>query len=737
MCLVRSPLGGRNHETYGEDPHVLGTLGAAYVNGCQSVGVAATPKHYVANEVETRRRFLSAEVEERALREIYLKPFQLIMKGSDPWCWMTSYNRVNGTYASDDHRLIQSILRDEWSFKGLVMSDWVGTYSTAQAMNAGLDLEIPAPLFFRGEKLLKAIKDGDVTEDVLNQRVRKLLELIYKTRRIEDPEDIVEFYDDNKERDAFIAEAASEGIVLLKNEKNILPLKKGVKIAVIGQHAQLPPIMGGGSAVVSTDHVVTPVQGLQQAGVDMAFDPGVPVYGAVPLPDSSLISKTKDPASRDADEARPVRVQWFNGSKIGENRVKDEQVVEPTCMIKEKWPTWMDTDYCMRMTFDITPTTTGPHNFSVITTGTADLYIDGEKIYHREQEQVLQREAFYFFRTKLERHVKFDMQAGKTYSVVLDAWATPQHLMKHCVGGEVVQGHAIGFMEHIDINKRISDAAAAAKSSDVAVVFTGTTLEFESEGYDRQTMDLQPKEYELVDAVLAANPNTIVVNTSGSAVTLTQFADKVAGLVQMFYPGQESGTALARVLTGEVNPSGCLPVTWPRKVEDNPSHGNWPGENDVVHYKEGIYVGYRHYEKKEIKPHFAFGFGLSYSSFDLSSLSIKGSITKDTALEASVEVKNTGTSAGKVVVQFYVRRVDESKHDRPVKELKAFEKPMLEAGASTTVNVALDKYAVSIYNTDSWQAEEGKYEVLVGLSSDNILQRAEFQVADGFTWTGL
>lgn len=732
VCPVRSPLGGRNHETYGEDPLVLGMMGAAYVNGCQSVGIAATPKHYVANEVETRRRFVSAEVEERALREIYLKPFQLILKHSKPWAWMTSYNRVNGTYVSESPRLIQNILRDEWGFQGLVMSDWVGTYSTAEAMNAGLDLEIPAPIYFRGPKLLKAIQEGEVTEETLDKRVYKIIELVLKTRRMSDPDDKIEYYEENKERDEFIAQAAAEGIVLLKNENNVLPLKKNAKVAIIGQHADIPPIMGGGSAVVPVDHVVTPIEGLESAGVDFKFEPGVPVYGAVPLPPSKLLSKTgatKDPL--------PVRIEWFNGSKVGGGLAKDEQVASSTYMIKEKWPTWLEQDYCTRMTFDITPETSGPHIFSVVTTGTSTLYIDGEKIYHRAQEPILQREAFYFFRTKLEKLISHEMKAGQTYTVMMESWATPQHIIKGSIGGEVVQGHAVGFMEYVDIPKRISDAAATAKASDVAIVFTGTTLEFESEGYDRTTMDLQPKEYELVEAVLAANPNTVVVNTSGSPVTLTQFADKVAGLVQVFYPGQESGTSIARILTGVANPSGCLPISWPRKVEDNPAHGNWPGENDVVHYKEGIYVGYRHYEKKRIKPLYPFGYGLSYSTFEVSNIGVSGSVAKNSSLSVVVDVRNAGAVKGKVVLQFYVRRVDGSKYDRPVKELKAFEKPEIEAGASKQVTVSLDKYSVSVYGTDSWYAEQGRYEVLVGLSSVNIVASAEFIVSESFTWTGV
>jgi beta-glucosidase len=648
---------------------------------------------------------------------------------------------VNGTYSSDNHHLLQDILRKEWGFEGLIMSDWVGTYSTVEAMNAGLDLEMPAPSQYRGKLLVKAVNEGKVSERVLDARAKKVIELVLKTRRMDDPEDKPELYHDNKERDEFIASAAAEGIILLKNENNVLPLKKGAKIAVIGQFAADPPIMGGGSARVPVDHLVSPIEGLKAAGVDITYEPGVPVYGAVPLPLPSILSRTNS-TEAPGKITKPVRIEWFNGSSIGTNPVKDEFIANPEYQIKEKWPTFLDRDFCTRMTFDMTPETSGPHIFSVVTTGTADLYVNGEKVFHRKQEPVLQREAFYFFRPKLERLVTFDMVANQRYSIVLDSWATPQDIAKGSIGGEVVQGSAVAFVEHVDVPGRISDAAKAAASHDVAIVFTGLTPEFESEGFDRESMDLRPQEYDMVQAVAAANPNTILVNASGSAVTLTQVYERVAGLVQVFYPGQESGTSIARILTGAVNPSGRLPVTWPRKLEDNPSHGNWPGENDVIHYREGIFVGYRHYEKNKIVPLFPFGFGLSYTTFSISELDIKkpGIVSKESGVDLSCTITNTGAVAGKVVVQFYVRRLtSDSKFTRAVKELKAFQKPYLKPGASVQLQVSLDKYAVSCYDVDSscWFAEEGEYEVQAGFSSADIVASAAFEVSQGFTWTGL
>ncbi|KAH8891708.1 hypothetical protein GQ53DRAFT_865657 [Thozetella sp. PMI_491] len=751
VCPVRSPLGGRNHETFGEDPYVLGTIGAAYHTdvgaSCQSVGVAATPKHFVANEVEHRRRFVSAEIEERALREIYLYPFQIILKLSDPWCWMTSYNRLNGTYTSEHPHILQDVLRNEWGFQGLVMSDWVGTYSTVEAMNAGLDLEMPAPIYFRGEKLLDAIKEGKVSEKILNDRARKVIELVLRSGRMQCPEDQKEIYSENPDRDELIARASTEGIVPLKNQDNVLPLKKGARVAVIGQPAADMPIFGGGSAKVAVGHILTPIEGLAAAGVDFPYEPGVPVYGAVPVPPLKLLSQTGNQAAP-GDVENPVRIEWYNGSVPGTNLVHDEMVDSTEYLIKERWPTYLDEDYCSRMSFDITPETSGPHIFSVITTGAAKLYVDGKLVYNHKQAPVLQRETMYFFRAKVEKKVSYNMEAKKRYTITYETWATPPHIVKASVGGDVVQGSAVGFIEHVDIPTRIRDAAKSAASHDVAIVFTGTTAKFESEGYDRATMDLTPDEYELVLAVAAANPNTVMVNFSGSPVTLTQVYDEVAGLVQAWFPGQ-GGTSITRILTGEVNPSGCLPVTWPCRVEDNPAHGNWPGDDkDVIHYKEGIFVGYRHYEKHEVKPLFPFGFGLSYTSFEISKLEIttRAVIGKDSSLGVSCDVSNTGAVAGKIVVQFYTRRLalenggtSDSKFDRPVKELKAYQKPHLEPGASARIEVKLDKYAVSLYDaaSASWRAEEGKYEVLAGFSSENIVMGAVFEVTTDFTWTGL
>lgn len=660
-----------------------------------------------------------------------------------------SYNKVNGTYASEHPRLLTDILRKEWGFEGLVVSDWVGTYSTAEAINAGLDLEMPAPRFFRGQKLLRAVEDGEVSLDTLNERARRVIELVQKTGRLQNPEDKPEVYRHNLKRDEFIARASTEGIVLLKNKNNVLPLAKDAKVAIIGQHAAIPPIGGGGSARVPVDHLVTPLQGLEARGINFEYHPGVPVYGAVPVPFLKVLSSTSS-LQESGKEPKPVRIEWFNGSEFGKNWVRDDMVEKTEYMIKEKWPKELTKDHCTRMTFDITPETSGNHIFSVVTTGTATLYVNGEKIYYREQEPVLQRESFYFFRPKIERLVTHQMEAHRRYTVTLESQSAPWEMAKGSVGGEVTQGSAVGFVEFVNVPQRIRTAAEAAKKADIAILFTGNTLDLESEGFDRTTMDLKPQEYDLVRAVAAANPNTVIVNTSGSPVSLHQIYDNVAGILQAWFPGQESGTSITRILTGEVNPSGRLPVTWPRKIEDTPAYNNWPGtDGDIIRYDEGNFIGYRHYDLPgKPGPLFPFGFGLSYTSFDIETLDLGTSRTlgEDSKLEVSCTVFNTGAVGGKTVVHLYVRRLQPeesenavSKFIRPVKELKGFRKSYVGPGSSAKLEISFDKYAVSCYDAEDncWCAEEGVYEILAGFSSREILTTTTFEVEKTFRWTGL
>jgi len=334
------------------------------------------------------------------------------------------------------------------------------------------------------------------------------------------------------------------------------------------------------------------------------------------------------------------------------------------------------------------------------------------------------------------------MEANKTYFIRLESWATEPDALARCIGGAVIQGSGVRFFEAVDVPTQIQRAATAAAAADIALVFTGTTAEFESEGYDRETMDLTSDQYTLVSAVNKQNPNTIIVNYSGSPVNIAPFADSVAAIVQCWFPGQEAGHSIARVLTGRTNPCGRLPMSWPRDIKDNASFGNWPtNDNDVIRYEEGIFGGYKHYDlpgKK--KPLFPFGFGLSYSKFAINDVTVEGVIDGvERSVEVSCLVENTGDTDGKTVVQFYVQAPSDGIGKRAVKELKAFKKPYVVAKGKEKITVTLDKYAVSFYDVgrDCWCALKGEYRVLVGFSAMEIVASADFEVKEEFTWKWL
>lgn len=729
MNIIRSPLGGRNYETYSEDPYLIGTLASAFVRGCQSQGIAATPKHFVANDSEKSRTKMTSNIDMQTLREIYLLPFQLVLRDSDPWCFMTSYNRLNEEYCADSHWLLEEILRKEWGFPGLVISDWMGTYSTAKSLNAGMDLEMPGPTRWRGKKLIAEIESGNVSMEVLDKSVGRVIDLAKKTGRFDDPVEKPERSVEDPARIEYITAVAADGMVLLKNDNNVLPLSEHDSVAVIGHFASQPSIGGGGSAKVLAQHIVSPLQGLKSRGVTCRFASGVPVFGALPhaVPDS--ISE--------------VQLRWFNGSVVGENLAHEQTVALPEYMIKEAWPDYLSKDYCSSMSFTLIPKTSGDHIFSVITTGKADVIVNGENVFHRPQEPVLLPESFYFYKAKIERRFAFNMTAGQEYNVELRSWATDEDVLSR-IGGTMFQGASLRFMEHIDIPRAISDAADAAGSSDTAVVFVGTTNEMESEGYDRDTMDLTSDQYDLIAAVVARNPQTVVVNLSGSPVTVSPFIDRVPTFLQAWFAGQECGHAIARVLLGDVNPSGRLPMSWPRRNEDNPAYPNFPCNDDLVlNYEERLKIGYRFYDDKSApKPQFHFGQGLSYTTFALKgqpSFTSCFSSAEETAVSVSTQVENTGNRDGKQVIQVYVTFPSCNGNHRPVKELKAYHKVLVPAGQAKSIMFKLDKYAFSYFDAEEgkWRIPEGEFLVHLAFSSAEVLQTFSVTNAAPQFWAGL
>ncbi|CAG8212822.1 unnamed protein product [Penicillium olsonii] len=722
--LNRTRTGGRNYETYSEDPYVIGTLAAAFVNGCQSQGIAATPKHFVANDSEKSHTKMTSEVDEQTLREIYMLPFQLVCRDSDPWCLMTS---------------------KEWGFSGVVVSDWLGVYSTAKAVNSGLDLEMPGPTRWRGSKLLAEVERSAVDIKAVDRSVERILALAEKTGRFDNPEEQPERSVLDNERMDFIANLAAEGAVLLKNEGALLPLSPGTRLAVIGHHATSPSIGGGGSAKVLAQHIISPLEALEKSGFDCRHSPGVPVHATVPHFNPDVISAKDNSLHQSELDAHPILLEWFNGSAVGHSKAHEQRIAVAEYMIKEAWPEFLDREYCTRMSFTLRPRSDGSHTFSVITTGVAKVFINGKEVFHRAQEPTLKPESFYFYKAKIERKFSLYLKKESAVDVEIHSWAADPAVLGQ-VEGTVFQGSSLRFMEYINISKAIDDASLCASEADVAVVFVGNTNEIESEGYDRDTMDLTKDQYSLISAVAAHNPKTIVVNFSGSPVTVSPFIDDVPVFLQSWFAGQECGTSVAKVLTGAVNPCGKLPMSWPRRNEDNPAFNNFPcDDNDVLLYAEGLKIGYRYYDAEDAPtPQFHFGYGLSYTTFELFSLKLASAEFGEpdqTKVTLACEVGDTGPRSGKTVVQIYVSydgNPTRALHPRPPKELKSFQKIHLESGERQKIDFVLDKYAFSFFDSHEgkWKLQDGPYTVHASISSAEKSLSLPLDVLSSHYWSG-
>lgn len=736
--IVRSPLGGRDFESYSEDPVLSGHAASYIIQGIQSEKVLACIKHFVCNDLEDYRKGIDVLVTDRAVREIYLKPFQIALRNADPKALMTSYNKINGVHVAQSKKYLQDILRQEWGYKGMTMSDWFGTYSIKESLDAGLNLEMPGPTRFRQEvQTTHKVNCSEIHEDVITENARRLLEAIKIAQEIGIVKGAEEKENDSKAASQLLRKAGAESLVLLKND-GILPLPSKAnsstkKIAVIGPNAKTAQDSGGGSASMRTRYKVTPYEGLttklKAAGdsIEVKYALGATLDKTLPdvAPITSHAGKPgllasfykKAPGTGDREKFHELELETskvfladFNHELLDKNNLL----------------------YYVDIEGEFTPENSGVYEFGCSCLGTAQVFVNNKLVVDNKTKQEY-GDAFFLGMGTREEIAEIELTGGETYAIRVEFGTSPTYTLP-CVHKEA-GGVFFGFREKVDPQSLIDRAVEIAKDSDVAVLFLGLSKEWESEGFDRPHMDIPGYTSQLVEQVCEVNKNVVVVNQSGSPVTMP-WIDKIQGLVQAWYGGNELGNSIADVLFGDGNPSGKLSMTFPKAIEDNPSFVNFASAHGRVLYGEDVYVGYRWYEKTKREVLFPFGYGLSYSTFELSGLKVH---VKKGTISVEVSVKNTGTLPGAETVQVYVQQ-EQSSVQRPVKELKDFCKVMLKKGETKKMTMSFSvREATSYWNEykDKWCSEKGTYNVLVGNSSANTPLKSSFTTESTEYWLGL
>lgn len=708
--IVRHPLAGRNFESYSEDPYLNGKMGVAWVKGLQSKKVGASLKHFAANNQEFERHRGSSELDERTLREIYLPHFEMVVKEAKPFTVMCAYNRINGVYASQNRHLLREILKEEWGFDGVVVSDWGANHTIFESVENGLDLEMPGPARYYGKLLEDAVHNWQIDEKVIDDAVRRILRILFRAGKFDDPATLPPGSVNTPEHQALALEVAEEAITLLKNEADLLPLdiEKIRTLAVIGPNAAEDRIGGGGSSYVDPPYRVSPLEALRarfgdkiqieyEKGCDNYHQP--PVLGADWLGGNGLKVDFFDNPALQGQPAGTISIpkaeMWMWANSLPASKITSPR-------------------FSLRASGSFTPLESGNFTFFLVNTSTCRVFINGNKVFENTSKPKEHRaESEVQFQTTLEE--------GKSYDLVIEYLKDND---EEFAFWKLACMRVFGPGE----DNRIQKAAELAAKSDVALVFIGMPEGFESEGYDRPDMRLPGPQDELVRAVLKANPRTVVILNAGSPVEMP-WAEDVPAILEAYYPGQEGGNAVAKILFGEINPSGKLTVTFPRRLEDTPAYINYPGDRKV-YYGEGIFVGYRYYEKKKVSPLFPFGHGLSYTTFEYENLTVPSEVNIGESVKVQVTVKNTGKRAGKEVVQLYVGD-PESSLVRPPKELKGFAKVELQPGESKTVSFELDERAFAFYDPyqSRWVVEPGEFQILVGSSSQDIRASAVLRMA--------
>ncbi|MFE5594324.1 beta-glucosidase [Streptomyces sp. NPDC056549] len=700
--LHRTPLGGRHFEAYSEDPYLTGAIGTGYVQGVQDGGVGTTVKHFVANDAETDRFTVDNRIAPRPLRELYLAPFEAIVENARPWGVMTAYNEVNGVTMTEHHELVNEVLRGEWGFDGCNVSDWMAARSTTGDIRGGLDVAMPGPGTVYGPALAAAVRAGEVEESLVDTAVRNVLRLAARVGALEGAPPVVTEHPAALDGDALAREIARRGFVLVRNENGALPLAAGTTVALSGAAARDARVLGGGSAQVFPDHVVSPLDGLTAA-----------------LPEGALtFTVGADPSEElaPADQGFTLRARCRDaeGRLLGEGSLPNGQVQ------------WIGDDLPEGVTHrdlasievvgTFTPRESGEHAFGTRGLGAFTLAVAGTTVFDGVQAMGPETDPFEaFFGSPVER-AKVTLTAGETVEVSLlhtldKEFAAPL---------PAVMFSFVHLGPRRDPDELIAEAVEAARAADTAVVVVATTERVESEGFDRKDLALPGRQDDLVRAVAAANPNTVVVVNAGSPVELP-WREDVAAILLSWFPGQEGGAALADVLTGAEEPGGRLPTTWPVALADVPVTEVTPTGGEL-HYTEGVFIGYRAWDRAGAVPAYPFGHGLGYTTWSYDSLAAApGTVT--------ARITNTGDRPGRETVQIYLAPVDDTV-ERPARWLAAFAHVEAAPGETVETEIALPRRAFEIWDDEKndWTLVTGAYEVVAAHSLTDARLTATLEI---------
>ena len=723
LNIQRVPQGGRNFESYGEDPWLASRMAVAFVRGVQGEGVIATPKHFAVNNQETNRTSVDARVDERTLNEIYLPAFKAAVQEAGAWAVMSAYNKLNGFWCSENPPLLTDILKRDWAFKGLVMSDWGAVHSVVPAANAGCDLEMPRAEYMNEQQMIPAVKRGEVTAATIDDKVRRILRTMIATGVLDRhgrpaPGGAL---DTPAHRD-LAREAAIDSTVLLKNDGGLLPLEVArlKSVAVIGPNAAIARTGGGGSSRVTPFYSVSPLEGMRirlGPSVQVVYAAGCGMSGDPTTLDPAVL--TPPGAGRGVHglfgeyydnpdlQGMPVaeRIDQRIQMSLGRRPTAEEIALLPKGIKPQ--------NFSVRWAGALTPGRTGEYEFSANADDGVRLYLGGRLLIDGWTGM-----------PRAGRQATIALEANRAYPIRIE--------YSQKTGAATLR---IGWRPAD--SEMLREAIAAARSADVALVFAGLSAAHDFEGSDRDVLTLPANQEQLIPAIAAANPRTIVVLNSGAPIVMESWVDRVPAVLEAWYPGQEAGNAAAALLVGDRAPSGKLPATFLKRWEDSPAYGRFPGQNGVVEYTEGVFVGYRHFDRANIEPRFPFGHGLSYTTFAYRNLSVMPAVMTGVVsgspapsqVSVSFDLENTGRREGAEVVQVYTGG-GRASVPRPVKELKAFRKVRLKPGERTRVTIALDRMAMSFYDAirHDWAVEPGTFDVLVGSSSRDIRLRGSVTV---------